>query len=78
MSMGIVSWWRKLTGRTEPEPVAHGRIRSSPAPKPEPGLSLADDPAPKKTGRAGSAGFDPYASDGGFAKPHSWERLDHQ
>jgi hypothetical protein len=27
--------------------------------------------------RVGEAGFDPYASDAGYAKPHSWERVDH-
>jgi hypothetical protein len=45
--------------------------------EPEQGLSLADEPAPKKPGRSGAAGFDPYASDAGYAKPHSWERVDH-
>jgi hypothetical protein len=36
------------------------------------------DAAPGKTrSRIGAAGFDPYASDAGYSKPHSWERLDH-
>jgi hypothetical protein len=42
-----------------------------------PGLELADGPAPKGPSRIGAAGFDPYSSDGGHAKPHSWERVDH-
>ena len=32
------------------------------------------DPAPKRWRRSG---YDPYASDGGYGKLHSWERVDH-
>ena len=77
--MGSVRvWWQKLTGgepAKPPTPVA----RSAAAPKPSKaaGLELADAPEGKRPSKVGAAGFDPYSSDAGFAKPHSWERVDH-
>lgn len=50
-----------------PSPVASGD-----------GLRLENErPAPPSHPRPRGTGFDPYASDAGFAKPHSWERVDH-
>jgi hypothetical protein len=74
--------WLRLTGRSpaatapqRPEP----RIQRPAAPEPrDPGeLRLVDGAPPRPGRRAGAAGFDPYSSDAGFAKPHSWERIDH-
>jgi hypothetical protein len=63
--------WHRLAGR--------GTADRSPAPgAPEtPGLELADAPEARKPSRVGAAGFDPYSSDAGYAKPHCWERVDH-
>ena len=71
-------WWQRLTGTTgEPEaPPRH----APPQPKVQPpveGLQLVDGAAQRTPSRVGEAGFDPYASDAGYAKPHSWERVDH-
>jgi hypothetical protein len=41
------------------------------------GLELESQPPPKKPARIGAVGFDPYASDGGYAKPGTWDRVDH-
>ena len=76
--MGTVrAWWHKLLGK---EPTAAAAPVARPArpkePKPS-GLELADGPAPKGPSRTGAAGFDPYSSDAGYSKPHSWERVDH-
>lgn len=70
-------WWRRLTGTaaTATEPP---RTPVHPKPNPSPGeLELSDDAPPPKPSRLGEAGFDPYSSDAGYAKPHSWERVDH-
>lgn len=76
--MGTVrTWWRKLTGGRSagaPPPATHKAVPKAPVTT---GLELADPPAQKKPSRVGAAGFDPYSSDAGFAKPHSWERVDH-
>jgi hypothetical protein len=71
-------WWQRLAGspaRPGPPP-RDATPRSKPRPASE-GLELVDDPPTGKRSRVGAAGFDPYASDAGFAKPHSWERVDH-
>jgi hypothetical protein len=79
--MGMLSqWWNRLTDKRPPPPPSIHRPPAAPAPRrasAEGELSLADDYAPPRSGRHGSAGFDPYGSDAGFAKPHSWERIDH-
>lgn len=70
-------WWQRLTGTapTAPEP---RRPPATAGPKPSSGdLELADDAAQSRPSRLGEAGFDPYSSDAGYAKPHSWERVDH-
>lgn len=70
-------WWQRLTGTPEtapgpPRPPAH------PMPKASSGnLELADDAPQPRPSRLGEAGFDPYSSDAGYSKPHSWERVDH-
>jgi len=77
--MGRVhDWWRSLTGQaakpagaSPPDPRTH---RST---KPSAGLELVDEVPQCQPSRVGGAGFDPYASDAGYAKPHSWERIDH-
>jgi len=44
---------------------------------PSDGLELADDEPRDRPSHTGAAGFDPYSSDAGYSKPHSWERVDH-
>ena len=80
-------WWLRLTGRAaEPDPVSAspratgGRQHAPDAEKPGE-LRVVDDP-PTGAGRGkpdhpGAGGFDPYSSDAGYQKPHSWERVDH-
>ena len=74
--LGRPRWYRAADGSTTQTGLKPARPRSTSS-----GLALADDPAPSKssprTGAARSAGMDPYANDAGFAKPHSWERIDH-
>jgi hypothetical protein len=36
-----------------------------------------DEPPRQKASGTGQPGFDPYSSDAGYSKPHSWERVDH-
>ena len=76
--MGTVkSWWRKLMGRGAVQPVEAKPPATPPkAPKPS-GLELTDAPEARNPSRVGAAGFDPYSSDAGYSKPHSWERVDH-
>lgn len=72
----LQTWWRKLAGKG-PEVTVHVPKRAAAqAPRPE-GLELADEPEPKRPGNVGAGGFDPYSSDAGYTKPHSWERVDH-
>jgi len=74
-------WWDRVTKgapaaaelRQERAPQA----RLSTDPKPPGELSVVDEAPKRKSSRAGQAGFDPYSSDAGYAKPHSWERVDH-
>ena len=71
-------WWRSLTGKAAEPVKASRRVPQAPrSPKPAPGLELADEAPRQQPSRVGEAGFDPYASDAGYAKPHSWERVDH-
>ena len=74
----LADWWRRLTAgprkvQDQPQPAAP---RPRPAAPPD-GLEIVDAPPPRRPSRVGAAGFDPYASDAGFSKPHSWERVDH-
>lgn len=74
------NWWQRLTGRPlRPiEPRNRAEPPSEPAvPGATDGLSLQDEVPTRKASRVGAAGFDPYASDAGYSKPHSWERVDH-
>jgi hypothetical protein len=70
-------WWQHLTGKADKKksasPAATVRAKARPA---EDELSLADDERPSRPSRLREAGFDPYANDAGFGKPHSWERID--
>ena len=79
--MGMLKrWWRSLTGRaTKPAgtPVPRPAAKKPPAQAGDEALSLAEDPPKQPKRRHGRAGFDPYASDAGYAKPHSWERIEH-
>jgi hypothetical protein len=72
------TWWQKLMGKgaevPAPSPAPGPASRSAPGPE---GLELANEPDRTEHGRVGAAGFDPYSSDAGYAKPHSWERVDH-
>jgi len=70
-------WWQRLTGT---ESAATPRTRPAVATrKPdEPSeMKLVDAPPDRTPSRVGAGGFDPYASDAGYSKPHSWERIDH-
>jgi hypothetical protein len=77
----LQTWWQRLT-----EARAETVRKSTPKPVPV-AIAKTDDPSqleivdsvdPKKRpGRVGEVGFDPYSSDAGYAKPHSWERIDH-
>jgi hypothetical protein len=76
--MGTVkSWWRKLTGRETAPPVRAKPMAAAPKTQKTSGLELTDAPEARKPSRVGAAGFDPYSSDAGYSKPHSWERVDH-
>lgn len=71
-------WWRRLTGA--PPEVQEPPHRATPKPgaaPPADGLEVVDAPPGRNPSRVGAAGFDPYSSDAGFSKPHSWERVDH-
>jgi hypothetical protein len=65
-----------LTGQGPEVTVRAPERVARPAPRAE-GLELADEPQSKKPGHVGAGGFDPYSSDAGYTKPHSWERVDH-
>jgi hypothetical protein len=68
-------WWRRLTGAGyEPSPPPRATVR--PPQPPSDGLELADDEQRDRPSRTGAAGFDPYSSDAGYSKPHSWERVE--
>ena len=76
--MGTVrDWWRRLTGRRAEPSAPPAKPQAPPKPPAASGLQLTDAPGDKKPSKVGAAGFDPYASDAGYAKPHSWERVDH-
>jgi hypothetical protein len=74
-------WWDRVTGRaaatTQSRHERSPRTRARTDPRPPGELSLADETAKQKASRTGQSGFDPYSSDAGYAKPHSWERVDH-
>lgn len=80
----VQMWWQKLV---PPEPVAPAPKARSAIPRQRrpvpfrtpdaPELELSVAPEPSKPSHVGAAGFDPYASDAGYSKPHSWERIDH-
>lgn len=76
--MGSVrAWWQKLTGGEAAKAQPPATPAAAPKPPKAAGLELAEAPEGKRPSKVGAAGFDPYSSDAGFAKPHSWERLDH-
>jgi len=71
-------WWRRLTGDpAQPTPSPQRTPTRPAAPGPTGGLELADGVPQPRPSRVGDAGFDPYGSDAGYAKPHTWERVDH-
>jgi hypothetical protein len=77
---GLRDWWEHLTGRAAASQAAPRKAPPAAAAHqatPSGGLELADEAPKTKPSRVGQAGFDPYSSDAGFAKPHSWERIDH-
>jgi hypothetical protein len=84
--MALLHLWRRQPkqsdGRTKLQQSA-GRREAPPKPTltdslPPPGgeLRLADEPTPATRRHAASLGTDPYSSDGGFLKPHAWERVE--
>ena len=86
--MGTLSaWWQRLTGAGRASPQAtvrparpahrSGPVVRSTGTDDADGLTLADEAPRRKRPRTGAAGFDPYSSDAGYSKPHSWERVDH-
>jgi hypothetical protein len=72
-------WWDRVTGRTRAaeESRRERAPQAQTGPKPPGELSLADEGPKHRTSKTGQSGFDPYSSDAGHAKPHSWERVDH-
>lgn len=71
-------WWERLTDARQATPAPAPPAAAHPKAKPaSEGLELADDSPKHRASRVGEAGFDPYASDAGYSKPHSWERVDH-
>jgi hypothetical protein len=77
--MGLLrNWWGRPKGRRAgPTPSSRRAPPESGPGRAAGGLELADDRPAGQPARAGRAGFDPYASDAGYAKPHTWERVDH-
>ena len=78
--MGFIKrFWHRLAGHSEKpsyRPVRR-KARKPASPPGENELTLADGPPKKTNKRPGAAGIDPYSNDAGYAKPHSWERIDH-
>ena len=71
-------WWDRLTGRAAAGRDAPRSRAVGVGPKANDGeLELVDEPPKAGPSRRAEAGFDPYSSDAGYTKPHSWERLDH-
>lgn len=73
-------WWERLTGSAAPTVAPRPSVTPQPkagSGQPTDELTLADGAPRDKPSRVGAAGFDPYASDAGYSKPHSWERIDH-
>jgi hypothetical protein len=73
---GMREWWQRLRGRAYGVPAPAPKSATK-KPPPVEGLGLADEPQSRKPGHIGAAGFNPYSSDAGYEKPHSWERVDH-
>ena len=71
------NWWQRLTGAPHESPQKPPTATARPSqPTSVDGLELADDEQRERPSRVGAAGFDPYASDAGYSKPHSWERVE--
>lgn len=71
-------WWQKLTGsESAPEAAAARQPAPSVKAKVQEGLQLVDELPGRRPSRVGAVGFDPYSSDAGYSKPHTWERVDH-
>lgn len=84
----LIRWWERVRGRDE-EPATAPRIVQPVVRKPQGArpihplngrwpageLKLAVDSAPDgaTARRPGKRGFDPYSSDGGYAKPRGWD-----
>jgi len=70
-------WWQYLTGKPDDQksvpPAPSARVKK---PSATDELRLADGERPRRRSRLREAGFDPYANDAGFSKPHSWERVE--
>jgi hypothetical protein len=73
----LLDWWRRLRGDETVLPTPDRARREAPKPVGQSELALSDDLPPKRPSKVGAAGFDPYSSDAGYVKPHSWERVDH-
>ena len=75
-------WWDRLRGASdEPRrvtaPPPTRPVKPAPPARSGDDLQLQDGPAARRPSRLGEAGFDPYGNDAGYAKPHGWERTDH-
>lgn len=82
----IGDWFRRLRGRPVDEPAVPRAAPRARAVRPKPAaarnpasgeLSIDEAPPARPSNKPGGAGFDPYSSDAGYQKPHSWERVDH-
>lgn len=82
----VRQWWNRLRGHApppaRPNPPRSDRVGAHSA---DPDstvtdasgtfkLSVEGEPD-RKTHKRSSAGFDPYSSDGGFAKPSGWDNI---
>lgn len=82
-------WWNRVLGRDEEPATASsqdlaagkytaretGPVATPSAASDELDLAVEGEPegGPRHKSHPGTAGFDPYSSDAGYAKPHSWE-----
>lgn len=82
--MGLLrDWWDRMLGREDEPPHAvtpparHPARTEQPTAQSGKDLELQPDKGGRPDTHRGTAGFDPYGNDAGFAKPHGWERIDH-
>lgn len=69
-------WWQYLTGKPDESEAPPATTRPA-RPKPAQDGSHRADPGQRRgPRRVSEAGFDPYANDAGYSKPHTWDRIE--